>query len=125
MTTLNIKKKTAKIFMESHLNDNHDELCLICHEGGIYAYNVIVWYNYNKQCTCRLNVHQNCLNKWYQYSKLCPICRKTLLRRDSKNNTENLLNKLIDNVSDTIIILYVMYFWLILTNSIIKMLYVY
>lgn len=64
-----------------YLNENTRNECFICLEyisenkSSKKMSNIA---EYCKTCDCDLFVHVECLNKWFELYKNCPICRKTI-----------------------------------------------
>ena len=47
--------------------------CIICHDNCYLPANLPL------KCSCRYDVHYDCIYKWYFYKKECLICRKKLI----------------------------------------------
>jgi len=64
------KIKNKKLFRTVDITNSKyiNETCLICHND--YKYNSIVYI-----LNCNHIYHKDCLDKWYEYKKTCPICR--------------------------------------------------
>ena len=61
-------------------------ICFICYEST----NAYEWeptqlnaqIDYIKNCNCNSWIHKNCLNKWYNKTRSCPICRISINKRE-------------------------------------------
>ena len=51
--------------------ETRDKMCSICHEEWVYG----VFYC---QTICNHQYHEDCLKQWFDKSKSCPTCRRTL-----------------------------------------------
>ena len=67
-----------------HYNDhvffqNEKNVCFICYEiNNANEYEPVKLNSqtdYIKNCNCNGWIHKKCLNKWYNKSRSCPICR--------------------------------------------------
>jgi hypothetical protein len=60
-------------------------ICFICYEtANAYEQDPIqlnAQLDYIKKCNCNSWIHKNCLNKWYNKSRSCPICRISINKR--------------------------------------------
>ena len=58
--------------------------CFICFEilqDKTKPIKLISQEKYVKNCTCNGLIHINCLDKWYNISKKCPICRECITKK--------------------------------------------
>ena len=58
--------------------------CFICFEilqDKTKPIKLISQEKYVKNCTCNGWIHINCLDKWYNISKKCPICRECITKK--------------------------------------------
>ena len=49
--------------------------CIICLESNDTNNSLIHLNTYPQQCSCDSYIHAKCLNDWYKYHRICPICR--------------------------------------------------
>ena len=81
------------------INDITNELCIICLETSttnnklIKMNPVISYLLFSKHCSCNGIFHCNCLLKWIDTTKSCPICRKSIERDINEDNVVTLNNK--------------------------------
>jgi hypothetical protein len=72
---------------DSNLKDstNNDDIknneCFIClellhNDETVIKLNESIYYK--KICDCNAMVHNYCLNKWYSFTYICPICRTNI-----------------------------------------------
>jgi hypothetical protein len=74
---------------EPYYNDEiiiyENKMCFICYEIETEKGEQIINLNsqelYIKICNCKGLVHNKCLDKWYEKSSKCPICRLTLNKK--------------------------------------------
>ena len=74
---------------EPYCNDEiiiyENKMCFICYEIETEKGEQIINLNsqklYIKICNCKGLVHTKCLDKWYEKSNKCPICRITLNKK--------------------------------------------
>jgi len=71
---------------EPYYNDEiSSNICFICYEIendiGDRTIQINSKEDYIKICICNLWVHNNCLNKWYENSNVCPICRSQVNKK--------------------------------------------
>jgi hypothetical protein len=72
---------------EHYSNDflNEKNICFICYEikleDEIQPIMLNLQEDYIKMCNCNGFLHNICLQKWYDKSKKCPICRKDIYKR--------------------------------------------
>ena len=68
-----------------HYNDiyeNENRMCFICYEIKYeQTITLNLENNYIKNCDCNAWIHNACLNKWYDKSKKCIICRKNVYKK--------------------------------------------
>ena len=57
---------------------SNDDMCFICFETDFPLIKLNSQNNYYKTCSCDGIIHKNCLDKWYDNKKDCPICRKPM-----------------------------------------------
>ena len=89
--------------------------CLICFQSQdecvtpIRDMNKI--FKYYKICKCIGFIHENCIDKWFQTSKTCPICRTTILMKENFFYIviENILHANIYDIYFFIFIKYLVY----------------
>ena len=66
------------------IDENQNDLCLICWDPSITNNNLIKMKSilsyllFSKSCSCNGIFHHNCLLKWINSTKSCPICRKPI-----------------------------------------------
>ena len=64
---------------EYYDEDTDEDICFICFESKIKneikPINLGNQHFYIKNCLCNCLVHQQCLKKWLDSNKICPICR--------------------------------------------------
>jgi hypothetical protein len=62
-----------------------NKMCFICYEIETEKGEKIINLNsqelYIRICSCKGLVHNKCLDKWYEKSNKCPICRITLNKK--------------------------------------------
>jgi hypothetical protein len=76
---------------EPYCNDEiiiyENKMCFICYEIETEKGEQIINLNsqklYIKICNCKGLVHTKCLDKWYDKSNKCPICRVTVNKNTS------------------------------------------
>ena len=52
--------------------------CIICLEANDTNNSLIHLNTYPQQCECDSLIHAKCLNNWYKYHRICPICRTSI-----------------------------------------------
>jgi hypothetical protein len=75
-------------------NKKNEDICFICYEIKSENENKPLKLNsqeyYIKRCNCDGWIHKKCLDKWYDKSKQCPICRIYMcLKNNNINNNKN------------------------------------
>ena len=76
---------------------NHEYIklneCIICLESNDTDNSMCKLNTFNKQYDCDSYIHKQCLLKWYNYNKSCPICKTTInndiLPNDNSINEED------------------------------------
>lgn len=66
-------------------NDNTDtncNECFICFENNIDLLTLKTQCIYIKYCECDGFVHEECLDRWFQNTNQCPICRINMVKFD-------------------------------------------
>lgn len=83
----------------NELDENENELCLICWDTSITNNNLIKMKStlshllFFKDCSCNGIFHYNCLLKWINTTNSCPICRKPIEQDINEENVVILNNK--------------------------------
>ena len=89
---------------DTFINNEYEEKeCFICFEkeDGILFLREIEKIGYIRKCDCNGIIHVECLSKWYQINKKCPICRQ---RMDKKNILMNEESNIHNNTISIIIL---------------------
>ena len=72
--------RTFEVYNDDY--ENEKTICFICYE---IKYEQTITLNlqndYIKNCYCNGWIHDTCLNKWYDKSSKCPICRKNVCKK--------------------------------------------
>lgn len=67
-----------------------DKMCIICWEND--SLETLIQFkdikHFQSNCECNVICHLSCLEKWIQFHKSCPICRKSII--DSTNDDDDL-----------------------------------
>jgi hypothetical protein len=66
-----------------------NKMCFICYEFKLEnneTKELNLFYDYIKPCNCKGWTHNICLNKWYEKSNKCPICRSLVYKKYKYNN---------------------------------------
>ena len=79
--------------------NNKDDECVICFENKknnehvFRLHNCLAKMNYYTHCNCNYFVHKNCMLNWFEFSKICLICKQNVLylNNDSQNR-QNTIN---------------------------------
>lgn len=86
-----------------NMNKEFNIDCFICYDTIDIAHKMPVKINsqnyYLKNCNCDVFIHITCLDKWYELSQSCPICRSQIIKKQNSytiifiylNNTYNYL----------------------------------
>ena len=81
---------------------NHEYIklneCIICLESNDTNNPILKLKTFKKRCDCDSNVHKQCLEKWYNYNAICPVCRLSI---NTSTSDEQLLP--LHNSSDNIL----------------------
>ena len=65
-------------------DDNKEkEDCFICYEKGTNRIEMEDQEYYFKKCKCLGIVHKDCLDRWYDKSHKCPVCREFIIKKSS------------------------------------------
>lgn len=72
-------------YYDNHLNCIKPDECFICYEVStdleICPISLKSQNNYYKQCGCDGWIHKQCLDKWFNQQKKCPVCRLEIYER--------------------------------------------
>jgi hypothetical protein len=91
-TTFNHSDEIDEFNENENENKNKNDLCLICWDPSITNNNLIKMKStlsyllFYKDCSCNGIFHYNCLLKWINVTKSCPICRKPIVNENDINN---------------------------------------
>ena len=88
---------------ENYINDN---VCIIC-SHDIDKNKIILKNDYKTDCRCNYSYHKQCIEKWFEYNMVCPLCKS-----DVNNFGENII--LSTNRKKIFIYLLIFIFYLIL-----------
>ena len=73
--------------------------CIICLESNDTNNPILKLKTFKKRCDCDSNVHKLCIEKWYNYNAICPVCRLSINTSTSDeqllplhNSSENTLH---------------------------------
>ena len=77
--------RTFEPYYNDEITIYENKMCFICYEIETEKGEQIINLNsqelYIKNCNCKGLVHNKCLDKWYEKSNKCPICRVTLNKK--------------------------------------------
>ena len=81
--------KVIKHCDEEFRGRDYDNECFICfeytNETDMNLINLQIQDLYLNTCECRGSVHNNCLKKWFDNNKTCPICRIKVIEYKDEN----------------------------------------
>jgi hypothetical protein len=69
---------------DNNVKNNNDDLveCFVCYEikneNNCAPIKLYKQQYYKKRCDCDGFIHKECLDKWFQTNKNCPICRNSI-----------------------------------------------
>ena len=90
----NDDNKITTITKNKETISNDDDMCFICFETDFAPIKLNSQNIYYKTCSCDGIIHKICLDKWYDNTKDCPICRKPMEYRTILKNIKHFGTKL-------------------------------
>jgi hypothetical protein len=82
-----------------------NNICFICYDEKIPALKLKNINYYIKNCECNLDIHEKCLDEWYNKHSTCPICIKFIYKKTNENYKNKKNKKIIIFVKQNINIL--------------------
>ena len=70
-----------------------NNICFICFDEKIPALKLKNINCYIKNCECNIDIHEKCLDEWYNKNSTCPICIKFIYKKTNINYNNNTTNK--------------------------------